>query len=253
MDESTRELEKRLKELAERAFRESHYIFTDFLNSSQLSVYYEMKDRELSFIQSTVFGGMEGAERAMVRFGSLDDFGFEEAFPLKCLKIAPAAKKFAEELGHRDFLGAVMGLGLGRHKLGDLIVKDNAAYLFADEFAADYIHRELGQVRHTTVRVTVLDQVPDELKPELVEKHLIVASNRVDAVISQVYHLSREQSLLLFKQQLVSINGRIMTENAKALKEEDVVAVRGHGKFLFAREEGRTRKDRLNIWVEIYT
>ena len=91
MDESTRELEKRLKELAERAFRESHYIFTDFLNSSQLSVYYEMKDRELSFIQSTVFGGMEGAERAMVRFGSLDDFGFEEAFPLKCLKIAPAA------------------------------------------------------------------------------------------------------------------------------------------------------------------
>ena len=55
MDESTRELEKRLKELAERAFRESHYIFTDFLNSSQLSVYYEMKDRELSFIQSTVF------------------------------------------------------------------------------------------------------------------------------------------------------------------------------------------------------
>ncbi len=245
------ETEKRLKELATRAYQESRYIFTDFLNPSELSVYYDMLN-ELSFIGSSVSGGIDNAERCMICFGSEKDFGYEEPFPIVSIEIVPAAKKFAESLTHRDFLGSVMGLGLERKKIGDLIVKDNSAYLFAEEFAGNVIVQELGQVRHTTVRVKKIAYVPEELEPRLIEKRLQVSSNRIDAVISQVYHYSREQALILFRTNKIALNGIPTMENAKVLKMGDVVSVRGKGKFIFSKEDGKTRKDRLNIIVEIY-
>ena len=73
-------LKKRLAELAEKSYRNSHYVFTNFLNMAEMNAFYEMR-KELSYIPYTAFGGTEQCERLMLRFGSEELFGYEEPFP----------------------------------------------------------------------------------------------------------------------------------------------------------------------------
>lgn len=74
------------------------------------------------------FGGYDGAERAVAAFGN----GCQYAeFPVKIIKAEPLSQKFADKLSHRDFLGSLMGLGIKRNVLGDIVIKENTGYIFA--------------------------------------------------------------------------------------------------------------------------
>ena len=113
MQEEEREM-RRFEELAEQCYARSRYTFTDFLGLSEYALFLTASPR-FSYVPYTVFGGAEGCERVMVRFGSAEVLSYpEEAFPIACLLIAPSAPKFAEPFSHRDCLGAVMNLGIKR-------------------------------------------------------------------------------------------------------------------------------------------
>ena len=242
---------KRFEELAQRAYRENRFVFTDFLDMSQLSGFYDM-ERDLSYAGTKVFGGTEGCERCMVRFGSPESAGYEEEFPIELLRVSPIQKKFSDALTHRDFLGSVIGLGLERTKIGDIVVKDNEAYIFVSDSISDYIIETLGKVKHTTVKVSRCIDIPEEIAPKLTEESIIVSSNRLDAIIAKVYNLSRDTAVKCISEGRVYINGREMTGNAKSLKAGDTVSVRGKGKFIFDAEGGTTRKDKLYISIKRY-
>ncbi len=244
-------IKRRFEELAERAYAENRFLFTDFLDMSQLSNFYDM-ERELSYAGTLVSGGTEGCERCMVRFGSSDNTGYEEAFPILLLKISPLQKKFSDELTHRDFLGSLIGLGLERTKIGDIVVRDNEAYVFTADSIGDYITETLNKVKHTSVKVEKCSKVPEQLAPKFSEESIIVSSNRLDAVIAKVYNLSRDLAVRCISEGRVYINGREMTGNAKSLKAGDIVSVRGKGKFIFESEGGTTRKDKLYISIKRY-
>ncbi|MBO5610336.1 MAG: hypothetical protein J5929_08255 [Eubacterium sp.] len=268
------DVRKRLTELAEKAYRENHYVYTDFLNVSQLSEYYDilktgkMDSNESVSAQETgsfgtikgvdciAYGGTPGCERRLVRFGSPEMFGYEESYPIVLLKIYPAMAKFAEELTHRDYLGSLIGLGLEREKLGDIIIKkerrDKAVFVFVLDTIADYVIQNLGYVKHTNVRVERCDDIPEDIKPQLEDRSIIVNSNRIDAIISKLFNMSREQALKCFAESKVFLNGVCLTSNAKPLKEKDVVSVRGKGKFIFDGEGGSTKKDKLYVKVRVY-
>ena len=96
-------------------------------------------ERDFNFISYEISGGYEDAERVIVRFGSEDELGYEEAYPITLLRIAPLQSKFADDLTHRDFLGSLMNLGIERDVLGDLLINEKCAYLFCKESVADYI------------------------------------------------------------------------------------------------------------------
>ncbi|MBE5925052.1 MAG: hypothetical protein E7271_11455 [Lachnospiraceae bacterium] len=246
------DIKKRLRELSDKAYRENRYVFTDFVNISQLSTYYEMKS-EFSNAGSEAFGGVENAERCIIRFGDADMFGYEEDYPITLLKISPVNRRFADKLSHRDFLGSIIGLGLEREKIGDIIVNDESScYVFVMDNVAEYIIQNLGFVKHTNVKVEICDETPTEVKPKLSEMDVIVSSNRLDAIIAKVYNMSREVSVRHIAEGKVFLNGIVMTGNAKSLKSGDVVSVRGYGKFVFNREGGNTRKDRLYVNISKY-
>ena len=251
MNDTDIALKNRIMELAERAYSENRYMFTDFLDMSQLSVFYSM-EKEVSFAGVLVSGGTEGCERCMVRFGSPENLGYEEAFPITLLHITPVQKKFSDALTHRDFLGSVIGLGLERTKLGDIIVRDNEGYIFVASSISDYIMESLGKVKHTIVRVNVCDEIPAEVAPVLKEESIIVSSNRLDAIIARVYKLSRDLAVRYISEGKVFVSGRQMTENAKQLRPGDTVSVRGKGKFIFESEGGNTKKDKLYINIKMY-
>lgn len=241
----------RINELAEKSYSENRFVFTDFLDMAQLSTYYSL-ERDLSYVGTSVSGGTDGCERCMVRFGSPDSLGYDEAFPIVLLHISPVQKKFSDALTHRDFLGSVIGLGIERTKLGDIIVRDNEGYIFVNESISEYITENLSKVKHTNVRVEKCLDIPEAVAPKFVEESIIVSSNRLDAIIARVYKLSRDLAVRYISEGKVFLSGRQMTENAKQLKAGDIVSVRGKGKFIFEGEGGNTRKDKLYINIKKY-
>ncbi len=244
-------LRKRLSELAEKSYQSSIYTFTIFLSEAEMDIALQM-ERELSYAGMKLWGGMEGTQRRMIRFGDPEQLGYEEEFPIVCLVMEPLIRKFADDLTHRDFLGALMNLGIERELLGDIVVKDRVGYLFCLERIAPYIIQELDQVRHTHIRVYEAEKLPEEIKPVEEEQTIIVNAERLDAVIAKVYHLSRSQSIDLFREKKVFVCGRQCENNSYVCKEQDTISVRGYGKFVFAKVQGTTGKGRLSIRILRY-
>ena len=250
-EKEIRQLQKRLKELAERSSRQNIYTFTGFLGMVELDAFHRM-EQELFYAHPVLFGGSEEAERMVVRFGDPEDMGYEEAFPITLLKIEPLLQKYADALGHRDFLGALMNLGIERSTLGDIFIKDNCGYLFCLDSIADFIQEELRRIRHTDVKCTRAEAAEILEKREKVRQSLTVSSERADVVIASLYHLSRAQSIDLFREQKVFINGRVCGNNSCFLKKEDVVSVRGKGKFFYDGVDRETKKGKLSAGVLLY-
>ncbi len=244
-------LKKRLQELAQKAYQSNTYTFTGFLNMMELDVYHRMK-QELAFIPSVSYGGIPESERQMVRFGSEDLFGYEEEFPIACIKVKPLMKKFAQELTHRDFLGACMNLGIERSLLGDMKIKDKEAYIFCKKSMAPFMIENLNKVKHTNVRCSIVEQIEEEIVAQYQQLTISVSSPRLDSVVAKLYQLSRTQSLELFIQQKVFLNGKMMENNSGLIKPGDVLSVRGFGKSKMDQMSGTTKKGKLLIQMSIY-
>jgi RNA-binding protein YlmH len=219
---------------------------------ADLSLFYEEK-RTLDYAKPTAFGGYDGAERAVVRFGDQESLGYEEDFPIDILAIVPLADKFADDLTHRDFLGALMSLGIERSLLGDIIVTGKKAYIFCLERISDFIIENLISVKHTSVSVrkAEAEDIKDIPRGFEKEKMIQVASERIDAVIAKVYNVSRSAAMEYFAQKKVFVNGRQTENTSLALKQDDVVTVRGYGRFKLAEIVGTSRKGKLNILVRL--
>lgn len=250
-EKELQQMKKRLLELAERSYSHNIYTYTPFLSLSEQQVFYEIQ-RETDYAGWEMEGGSPLCERKMIRFGREEQLGFEEDYPIVCLKVEPFAPKFAEPLTHRDFLGAIMNLGILRSTIGDIFVRDKEAFVFCQESIADYLTENLSKVRHTHVKCCVSITPQDLSSPVTESVFLSVSSVRIDAVLSKLYNVARSQSLELFRQSRVFVNGRVTENNSYQLKPGDAVTVRGFGKFLYSGEQGETRKGKLRINAEVY-
>lgn len=244
-------LKKRIKDLAQQSYRTSQYTYTTFLTQSEQEIYYQLYD-ELGAVESTMSGGVEGCERKVLRFGGEESLGYDAGFPICCIEISPILAKFSDKLTHRDYLGALMNLGIERNTVGDIMQRERCAYLFCLDKVAGYIVENLTQIKHTSVRCQLLDQMPEAVKPQRKAVKLVAASMRLDVIVSKAYHLSRSQSLELFREKKVFVNGRQMENNSGILKEQDTVSVRGYGKFVCDGISGQTKKGNLNVQISRY-
>lgn len=125
-------IERRLKELALRAYANGYYTFTNFLGIAEISMLKKlyMTDADLKGMPYVLYGGSKGCERCVAAFGSEELFGYQCEFPVSCVLIKPRMQKYADKLTHRDILGAVLNLGTKRDTIGDIYINDNEAYMF---------------------------------------------------------------------------------------------------------------------------
>ena len=251
MNDEAELLKKRLRELYDKADRGAYFTFTDFLGLAEQSIFNEVATK-FSPMYFTRFGGAEGAERIMIRFGNPEEIGYDAPFPISCVKIQPLAQKFADKLTHRDFLGALMNLGIERRTLGDVVIRDNVGYVFADEKIAEFITDELSKVKRTDVKATVADDVPSGELYRTEDKRIQIQSERLDAVIAKTYSLSREDAQNLVRRSLVFVNGKETTSCSYVPKEDDKISVRGHGRFIYRGFDSTSRKGKLNAIVSVY-
>ena len=251
MTEELELLKKRFVELGRKSFNAGIFTFTDFLGLAEQSAFSEIK-KELKGISYTTFGGAEGAERVMIRFGSEEDIGYSVPFPISILKAEPLSQKYADRLTHRDFLGAILNLGIERDVLGDIVIIDNVGYIFAKEDIAGYIADSLTRVKHTDVKLSITEQLPEGQLYRTDKKTVQVSGERLDAVVAKVFSLSREEAQSLFKKRLVFADGRQIDSPSYTPKENEKISVRGQGRFIYLGCQSYSKKGKMNTLVELY-
>lgn len=240
-------LYNRMCELAERAYMEGRFVFSDFLSESECAQLREWAD-DFAYANLRLFGGMEDAARNIARFG--DGREDKQPYPISLVKISPKNKKFADALSHRDFLGALLSLGIERSLLGDIVVREKVGYVFCLNHIADFICENLSSVSHTVV---TCEKTEEKISPytKVREECFPVSSLRADVILCALYRFSRAEVLPCFENGFVCLNGKICTENAKELKEGDVLSVRGKGKFTLTLIGGKSKKGKIYVTLSI--
>lgn len=245
------QFKSRLKELARRSFEQNMFTFTPMLGFMEQTIFGRLEP-ELQYAGYTIFGGHDNAERVMIRFGNPEELGYEEPFPITLIHMKPLLQKFSDDFSHRDFLGALMNLGINRDLLGDILVGDRQGYLFCQTSIADFICEELTKVKHTHIVCSIAEALSEyQEKPPAAEEHL-TSSERLDGLIAQIYKLSRSQSLTLFRDKKVFVNGRLTENNSRSCKVGEVINVRGFGKFIYDGIGYTTKKGRYRVKIRIY-
>ncbi|MGN0484119.1 MAG: RNA-binding protein [Lachnospiraceae bacterium] len=245
------QMEKRFLDLARQAQRRNIVTFSDFLTLNELDILHQTTVKLESSV--SLFGGYEFAERQMVAFLP-DALYYDWNYPIRCCKITSRYPKFAEELTHRDVLGAVMHLGIERSKVGDIVVdtKKKVVYLFTTEAMADYLLENLTRIRHTEIQMENCDPSDLHIQPEFEIKHGIVSSVRLDCLVACFANVSRSKALTAIQSGKIFINGRLMQNPSYFCKNGEVLSIRSVGKFIFDSQDGTTQKGRTRITYRKY-
>lgn len=246
-------LKKRMTEQANAAFNKGLYLFSDFLNLYEQNIFAGLK-KELPAIKYFLYGGFEDAERKMICYcgmdgkNDLDDI----SFPISCIRVSPISKKFSTALSHRDFLGSILSLGIDRSKIGDILVKDNEAYVFVQSIIADYLIDQLTQIKHTNVTSELIEQDAFDYKPSFKEITATVSSVRLDSILAVAMGSSRSSLKGVIEGGKVFVGGRLVQSGSYTLKDNEIVSVRGFGKFIYCGTAYQTKKGRYSVKILLY-
>lgn len=198
-------------------------------------------------VDFSVYGGYKNASRAYICISSDET---QMSFPVKTLKVSSRGMR---ELSHRDYLGSLMGLGIKRECIGDIVtLNEKEAVVFVREEIAQHIIRDLDKVGHESVVVSFYDDDTDSLSSKTENLKLIVTSMRADNFVSSCINSSRSEALRLLSSDMVFVNYLQVNKPAQMVKEGDVVSIRGYGKYIVSSFAGKTRSDRLVINVLHY-
>lgn len=195
-------------------------------------------------------GGFDGAERQIAVFVNPDWGVYEREDVLRLLKLSYREQ---DGLTHRDILGALMGLGLKREVIGDILCDKPPAYLVCLREIAGFVKESLIKVGRTGIGVT--EAAPEETPArteKLTVKTITVASLRLDVLISAAFRMSRSEAAALIAAGRVSVDHLPCESTSKEVKEGAVLSVKGFGRAALLSVGGRSRKDRLYVQIGSY-
>lgn len=241
---------RHLDDLCRQADLRSSWRYSGFLSPAEQEDFRLSSDWPADFCQ--FWGGYETAERRILGAGSESLFDTSPDWPISVVRVVPLSEKYAEDLTHRDFLGAVLGLGIERSLIGDILVQDRQTFVFCLQSIADLLLSSLTQVRRTSVRAELASPDTPALAPRLQPLSLNVASERLDAVAAAFCGLSRGQCAGLFPAGRVLVNSRPASDGSARLKPGDTLTVRGFGKARYEGIDRSSRKGRLFVTLQKY-
>ena len=217
--------------------------FSAFLNEREAVVAERAVKGSLCF-----YGGYEGALRRVC--GVLDgtyaqDYAPEDIFPVQAVTFT---FRKSDRLTHRDFLGALLALGIERKLLGDILVSEGYAVVFVLETAGQLV-LDVGKIGNTGVCAEsgITKPIPEQ---KTVKIETTVSSLRLDCIVSAAANTSRERSAALIKSGMVNADFSPCTNVSAEIKENTVVSIRGSGRYRLTGISGQTRKGRIRITIE---
>lgn len=224
--------------------RQTPYFFS-FLSEAQQAQAQNYLN-SIGFNNYSFFGGYEQSERKVL---CLDYYEDNPHFPINALEFKFRA---ADKLTHRDFLGALMSLGIERETVGDILIEDGRCVVFVKTEISEYIKSQLSKIGRAGVKISDadVDFLPKGRGVE--EKSAIVSSLRLDNIVAAISGLSREKTKNLILSGNVTLNFIECTNISKTVGEGDTLTVRGKGKFKINGVMGETKKHRIRISIIHY-
>lgn len=163
-------------------------------------------------------------------------------------------KELKGKYSHRDYLGTVMKAGLDRNRIGDIIVHDTGAYIIVlkenAEYIADFL-KDITNFSKSIIEIINFSEI-EVNTTEFEEMKINVSSMRLDNIVSEIARTSRSKAEILLKEEKVFVNSKCETKVSKSVKENDILAIRGKGKFIIYKVNDANRKGKLTIEVKKY-
>lgn len=225
--------------------RQKPYFMPFMSERKQAVLFSELK--KAYFDNYLFFGGYGNSERKML--GLFFDEPCEDCFPISAVEFS---FRKCDKLTHRDFLGALMSLGIERETVGDILVEDGRAVVFVKTELSDYIMSQISKVGRVGVKVDDADLSKLPQGRGFEEKTYIVSSLRLDNIVAAACRLSREKTRTVIMADSVCVNFEETKNVSLNLKEDDVFTIRGKGKFVLKSILGTTGKGRIRISVIHY-
>lgn len=211
-----------------------------------------LAENEFKYTKHILYGGYEDAERRVMVF--LPDYVDEltpSDEPLEILRVS--IPKGGKKLSHRDYLGSILALGIDRNVTGDIVVRDDGADIIILKSMEEFLLSHYDQAGHTHLKTEI---VPIEAlnlgKTTSKIKNDTVASLRLDNLVGSAFNMARSKAQEAIKGGICFVNGLQVTKPDKELEEGDKLVLRGFGKAKVLKINGKTRKDRLSIELEIF-
>lgn len=229
---------------------------TEFLNMHQKNIVQKELNRlkEKNYI---FFGGYEDAHsEVLVIYPQKFDVEIVQSNMKNIIKVIniKLPKELIGKYEHKNYLSAVMIQGLGRERIGDIIVHSDEAYIVVLKENAEYLKNSLQDLtRFKKSQIDIIDFENIRVKlQEFEEFNIKVASNRIDAIVAEIAKTSRNKAEEYIDNKKVSINYQEESKYTRNVKENDVIVIRGKGKFIIDNIGEKNQKGRLIISIKKY-
>lgn len=230
--------------------------YTDFLDMYQVSLVNSFM-KKIDFKNYILYGGFEESERkVLILYHEKYNMTMIEKNYSKIIKVIRINLNDEDKgkYSHRNYLGGIVKLGMKREKVGDILVSDDGADILVKEESAETLKNELGTLtRFENARIEMVDLQDlrqQEIKVE--ELNIIVPSLRLDNFVSDLARTSRSKAVQIIDSERVFINGQNETKASKQIKLNDVITIRGKGRFIVKEFSGTTRSGRTVVKIEKY-
>lgn len=202
-----------------------------------------------------VFGdGYEQAERKMLFFFSEERKEYLQEQALEEIKVLRInlPHKAEEILGHKQYLGGILKLGVERKKIGDILVRQDGADILVSTTMLKFLLTNLPELKRFSgakmQEVTIQELIVPVIEKQI--KKVIVSSLRLDNIVAKLAGVSREGALQMLKMQRVFVNFLSEIKPTKLVQEGSVITIRGKGRFSIKQIEGNTKKGRIILVIE---
>ena len=242
------ELIRRAEDLWDRCMRTGSVTMTSFLSPAERFHIESWAAHERA--TAIFFGGQTDSERTVCFFlpEYMNVSDFDAAEYLRAMELTA----FFGQPAHRDYMGAILGMGIGRDWVGDIMVQEEKAYIFCLPSVLPHL-LSIDKVGRYTVRTAEFapDKVPQKQR-QVDTISFTVQSPRLDAIVAGMFKLSRSTAAKHISTGLVSVNYEQCLKTDLQVRQGDTVSLRGVGKGIVGAAGGSSRKGRLFINAEIY-
>ncbi|MBQ6314030.1 MAG: RNA-binding protein [Mogibacterium sp.] len=234
--------------------RDGYYVtFTGLLDSHEQFLA-RSASRNASGVRTLMYGGYEGAERRMLVCVPSDiPMSDEEATEDLLCVVRVTKPAISKQLTHRDYLGAMLGLGIDRSVTGDILVRDDGADIIVVPEIADFLLREYEQVGRTVIRTErfhISELIIPEARTQII--HDTVPSVRLDNIVSSAFKISRSKAAEAIRGGIVSVDHIECLKPDARVEEGSILVLRGKGKAVLKELGGESKKGRIWISIEKY-
>lgn len=228
--------------------------YTNFLDLAQIELVQNYIDK-LKIENYISYGGYEQSERKLfVIYPEKFNSTVVEKNLVSIVKIVriQLPDELKGKYAHRDYLGAVIKLGVKREKVGDIIVDNDGADIIVDKDISKFLLENLSELTRFSKSEITIEEIVNlrtvEVRRE--EREIIVSSLRMDNVISELARCSRNKALDIINMERVFVNFQCETKKTKQIKTGDMVTIRGKGRFYIKELVGQTKSGRVIVKIE---